>query len=341
MAAVTPGEGVPGACLVTGGAGFIGRWVVQDLLGRGAPRVVVLDDFSNSDPSNLEEFRDASSLRIVRGNITRREDVQALWKSHGPFEVVYHLAASIRVQDSIDNPRSTFTNDVLGTFEILEECRRQLREEGASRAPRLVVMSTCMVYARAEDSRGIGEGHPTRPASPYAASKIAAENLALSYHLTYGLPVKVLRPFNTYGPFQKRNLEGGVVAIFISRDLEGKPLLVKGDGTQTRDLLYVSDCARFVADAGLSPAGDGEILNAGSGTDVSIRRLAELIADPKRGGRGGAIDFVEHDHPQSEILKLLADNSKATKLFRWRPRVPLEEGVALTREWIRKNPDRV
>src|SRR5213078_3717499 len=105
---------------------------------------------------------------------------------------------------------------------------------------------------RADGASGISEGHPTRPASPYAASKIAAENLTLSYEIAYGLPTKVLRPFNTYGPFQKRNLEGGVVAIFVARDLAGEPLLIKGDGAQTRDLLYVEDCARFVVEAGLT-----------------------------------------------------------------------------------------
>src|SRR6266851_4388097 len=98
------------------------------------------------------------------------------------------------------------------------------------------------------------------------------------------MATKVIRPFNTYGPFQKRNMEGGVVAIFIARDLAGQPLLVKGDGTQTRDLLFVEDCACFVAQAGQTAAADGEVMNAGLGTDITIRDLAALVADPKRGG---------------------------------------------------------
>jgi nucleoside-diphosphate-sugar epimerase len=350
------GPAVRGAHLVTGGAGFIGRWVVKQLLDRGVKKVVVLDDFSNSNPRNLEEFASNPSLVVLRGSICDRPTLRNLWAEHGPFETVYHLAASIRVQDSIDDPRSTFTNDVVGTFEVLEACRQQyfqangispeksfrldeVRERLETRKPRVVFMSTCMVYGRALDAAGINEGHETRSASPYAASKIAAENLSLSYYWAYGLPVKVLRPFNTYGPFQKRNLEGGVVAIFIARDLRKEPLLVKGDGTQTRDLLYVEDCARFVVDAGLSERGDGELLNAGLGEDITIRDLARLIADPTRGGNGVAVEFVAHDHPQAEIAKLLSDNSKAARVLGWRPSVTLEEGVRRTREWIRKNSE--
>ena len=341
--------------LVTGGAGFIGRWLVKLLLERG-DGVVAFDDFSNSRRGNLAEFESNKQLAIVEGSVTDAAALQTLWKSHGPFDTVFHLAASIRVQDSIDDPRTTFRNDVAGTFEVLECCRRQFFEAnglifGAPfhlhvaepqlklKAPRVVFMSTCMVYARAGGAQGISETHPTNPASPYAASKIAAENLALSYQRAYGLPVKIVRPFNTYGPFQKRNMEGGVVAIFIARDLNGQALLIKGDGAQTRDLLFVEDCARFVATAGLSSQGDGEIFNAGLGRDISVKDLARAITDPANGGRGVNIEHVVHDHPQAEIAKLLCDNSKASSALNWRPQVPLEAGIRRTREWIRANPD--
>jgi nucleoside-diphosphate-sugar epimerase len=198
-------------------------------------------------------------------------------------------------------------------------------------------MSTCMVYSRAND-RGIDESHPTKPVSPYGAAKIAAENLVLSYHHAYGMPTKVIRPFNTYGPFQKRNMEGGVVAIFIARDLAGQELLVKGDGTQTRDLLYVEDCARFVVRAGQTDAGDGTVVNAGLGKDIAVKDLAKLVADPAHGGHGVGVRHVEHDHPQAEIPKLLCDNTTAARVYGWRPEVPLEEGIRRTREWIAANP---
>jgi len=342
-------------CLVTGGAGFIGRWVVKRLLDVSEDQVTVLDDYSNSRPANLVEFAGNPNLRVVEGNVSEGSTLDGVWAARGPFDVVLHLAAQVRVQDSIDRPLPTFHSDVAGTMEVLERCRKQyfaanglapdkpfhlaaVEKRLTDLRPRVVFMSTCMVYSRATD-RGIGEDHPTCPASPYAASKIAAENLVLSYHHAYRMPTKVIRPFNTYGPYQKRNTEGGVVAIFIARDLAGQPLLVKGDGTQTRDLLYVEDCARFVIQAGRIAAGDGEIVNAGLGRDVPVKELARLTADPARGGHGVDIRFVEHDHPQAEIPKLLCDNAKAARVFGWRPEVDLEDGIRRTREWIAHNPD--
>src|SRR5207302_3371351 len=177
--------------------------------------------------------------------------------------------------------------------------------------------------------------------SPYGASKIAAENLVLSYYHAYGLPTKVIRPFNTYGPFQKRNTEGGVVAIFIARDVARQPLLVKGDGTQTRDLLYVEDCARFVVQAGQTEAADGAVMNAGLGTDIAIRDLAQLVADPEGGGHGVRVEHVAHDHPQAEIPKLLCDHGLAARLLGWRPQVPLAEGIRRTRAWIAAHPEAI
>lgn len=342
--------------LVTGGAGFIGRWVVKLLLEDPEKKVTILDNFSNSRPENLSEFAGHSGLRILTGDVGDRSILDRAWTERGPFDVVLHLAAQIRVQDSIDDPLTTFQSDVAGTMQVLEHCRRQYFEANGLEVgqsfhltevearlqvhrPRLVFMSTCMVYDQASGSRGIEESHPTRPASPYAASKIAAENLVLSYHHAFRMPTKVIRPFNTYGPFQKRNLEGGVVAIFIARDLAGQPLLVKGDGTQTRDLLFVEDCARFVIRAGQSEAGDGEVVNAGQGSDISVRDLARIVADPTRGGHNVPIQHVTHDHPQAEIRKLLCNNTKALQVLGWRPQVSLEEGIQRTRAWIVRHPE--
>jgi nucleoside-diphosphate-sugar epimerase len=141
------------------------------------------------------------------------------------------------------------------------------------------------------------------------------------------MAVRVARPFNTYGPYQKTNLEGGVVAIFLANALAGRPLCVKGTGEQTRDLLYVEDCARFLAllgervDAGL----DGAVLNAATGEDVSIRDLAERIA-----AGAVAVTHVPHDHPQAEIMKLVGDAQRARALLGFTPHVSLDEGLSRT-----------
>ncbi|WP_054693884.1 dTDP-glucose 4,6-dehydratase [Syntrophomonas palmitatica] len=304
--------------LVTGGAGFIGRWVVKKLL-EARHRVTAFDDLSNGRLLNIEEFRDNPDFSFIKGDIKDQEQLASLFESG--YDLVYHLAASINVQDSIDEPRTTFDNDVVGTFNVLEECRKS--------KTRMLFMSTCMVYERSLDESGISEVHPVRPASPYAASKLAGEALTLSYYYAYGLPTVVVRPFNTYGPFQKSSGEGGVVAIFIQRDLEGADLNIYGDGAQTRDLLYVEDCAHFVIQAGMDDKTNGLILNAGLGRDISVNDLAALISsDP------GRIKHVPHIHPQSEIPKLLCDYSKAHNLMGWEPKITLEEGIRRTREWI-------
>lgn len=306
--------------LVTGGAGFIGRWVVKRLL-EDKHKVWVLDNLSNGRKDNIQEFIDNSSIEFVEGDIKDISKLEEMFRNR--LDICYHLAASINVQDSIDDPRTTFENDTVGTFNVLEQCRKH--------NTKMVFMSTCMVYDRAKDKNGITEQHPTKPASPYAGSKIAGENVALSYWHTYKLPVVVIRPFNTYGPFQKSSGEGGVVAIFIKRNLEGLTLNIYGDGTQTRDLLYVEDCAEFVVKAGYSEKADGEVINAGLGRDISINDLASLIASNK-----DRIRHIPHIHPQSEIPRLLCNFDKARNLLGWKPKTTLEEGIRKTQDWIVK-----
>lgn len=324
--------------LVTGGAGFIGRWVVKRLLDDGH-KVVALDNLSNGQIENIEEFNERS-FRFIKGDIKNEVDLAEVFKEK--YDIIYHLGASINVQDSIDDPRTTFYNDTVGTFNILERAKIQMfgqnaKMEGEQWALdsnedtypcKVVFMSTCMVYDVAGED-GINEKHPTNPVSPYGGSKIAAENMVLSYYNAYKLPTVVIRPFNTYGPFQKTGGEGGVVAIFINNSLAGKDINIYGSGEQTRDLLYVKDCARFVAESGYSDNVNGEIVNAGTGRDVTINELAQIISNNRVN-----INHVKHIHPQSEIMKLKCDYTKAKKLIGWEIEYSLEEGIKETEEWI-------
>lgn len=309
--------------VVTGAAGFIGRWVVHELLERGFT-VHGMDDLRNGSQRNIAAFDTEDAFEFTTGSVTIRDDVEAVLTEEVDFCI--HLAAEIDVQESLDDPDSHFEANIVGTKHILESCRENEIALG--------LVGTCMVYDMVESEAGIDESHPVKPASPYAGSKLAAENLAESYYHGYGLPVTIMRPFNTYGPFQKTGMAGGVVSIFTSRDIAGKPLAIYGDGTQTRDLLYVTDCAEFIVEATLSDETTGEILNAGTGTDISINELAELIASEDT-----EIEHVEHHHPQSEVEKLLCDPTKARSMIDWEPTVSLAEGVSRLREWLKSHEE--
>ncbi|MEW5946641.1 MAG: NAD-dependent epimerase/dehydratase family protein [bacterium] len=312
--------------LVTGGAGFIGRWVVAAFLGDTPHRVCVLDDFSNSTRLNLREFENEPRLSaVVKGTVESGKTLDRVFESFRP-ELCVHLAARINVQDSIDGPAATFRSDVTGTYLLLERCR-------PGKIP-FVFMSTCMVYDRAAGSAGITERHPALPRSPYAAAKLAGEHLVISWFHAYRLPAVVLRPFNTYGPFQKTSGEGGVVSIFLHRQMTGRDLEIFGGGNQTRDLLYVEDCAEFVLRCSLSKKGRGEVFNAATGRDVTIARLARLVLESAPEKTASRIRRVAHPHPQSEIMKLRGNARRAADVFGWKPATPLESGIAKTREWL-------
>jgi nucleoside-diphosphate-sugar epimerase len=310
--------------LITGGAGFIGRWVVNKFL-LEKHNVWVMDNLSNGDKQNLEEFSEFSNYHgLIEEDIMNIESLENSFEDN--FDLCIHLAAQINVQESLDNPETAFNVNVVGTYNLLNFALKS--------RTKMVIMGTCMVYDIAQNSKPINEEHPVKPLSPYAASKLSAENFGLSYYHGYDLPVVILRPFNVYGPHQKNNMEGGVVSIFISRDLKGEVLEVFGDGTQTRDLLYVEDCADFIYKASFEDKAVGEVINAGLGADISINNLASLIAkDPNK------IKHVKHIHPQSEIDKLLCDYSKAKRLLGWEPSVSLEEGIKKTEEWFRNKLD--
>jgi UDP-glucose 4-epimerase len=312
-----------GTVVVTGAAGFIGRWVVDELLDRGY-LVRGLDNLSNGSKRNVAEFDSVERFELTVGDVTDRATVEELFDDD--VEACIHLAAEIDVQESLEDPQSHFDANLVGTQNVLEACRRT--------DTRLGLVGTCMVYDMVDSDEGIDETHPTKPASPYAGSKLAAENLAEGYYHGYDLPVTILRPFNTYGPYQKTGMAGGVVSIFTNRDIQNDPLKIFGDGTQTRDLLYATDCASFIVEGTFSDAAVGEVLNAGTGSDISINELAETVAT-----EGTEITHVEHHHPQSEVQKLLCDPSKAQAMLGWEPEVSLEDGIDRLRDWLQAQND--
>ncbi|MBI2075722.1 MAG: GDP-mannose 4,6-dehydratase [Candidatus Aenigmarchaeota archaeon] len=300
--------------LITGGAGFIGRWVVKRLIEEGH-HVDVIDNLSNSSRANLAEFEGTECLKnFVVGDVCSKEAVGKLFDNNP--DVCIHLAAQINVQESINNPEKSFSVNVEGTRNILEAARKN--------GTKVAVVSTCMVY---DTGTAMTETSRLNPRSPYAESKLHAEKLALGYWKKYQLPVTILRPFNTYGPFQRSDAEGGVVSIFVKNSIRNEPINIFGSGEQTRDLLYVEDCASFILEAALSGDAVGEVINAGTGREVSINQLAEMIAN-------GPVKHVNHPHPESEITRLVCDYSKARSLLGWQPKTSLEDGIKKLRAWM-------
>ncbi|MBI4314265.1 MAG: GDP-mannose 4,6-dehydratase [Candidatus Omnitrophica bacterium] len=308
--------------LVTGGAGFIGRWVVGQLL-RQRHEVWIVDDFSSGNPENIREFEKDRRLRdVLRLDIRNGARLErCVWKIRP--QQCYHLAAQVNVQTSLAQPKRTYEVNVLGTQHLLEALRRI--KSG------LLLAGTCLVYQAARNKK-ISETSPTQPLSPYAGSKLAAEELALGYAHGYHMPVTIVRPFNTYGPYQRADAEGGVVSIFIGRHLKNQPVFIYGTGFQTRDFLYVEDCAEFIVRAGKYRKTNGEIFNAGTGLATSIRSLAKQIAGKD------AVRFVKHHHPQAEIYGMACDCSKAKIKLGWSPAYGLDEGIRRTAQWLRSGP---
>ncbi len=306
--------------LVTGGAGFIGRWVIKKLLYL-KKSVVIIDNLSNGQKRNITEFEKNPNFKnFIVDDIKNRDIIKKLFDKYR-FNCCIHLAAQINVEESLNHPQRAFETNLIGTFNILEESRKY--------KTKVIIIGTCMVYDLANSNKKISETHQLKPTSPYAGSKLAAEELALSYYYGFKLPVIILRPFNTYGPFQKTNMEGGVVSIFVKKKLSNNNIQVFGDGTQTRDFLYVEDCADFIVKATQVNECVGEVINAGMGKDISINDLAiTIIGDKNR------IEHIEHHHPQAEIMKLECDISKAKRLLNWEPKVSLEEGIKKLEKWI-------
>lgn len=313
--------------LVTGATGFIGSHLTETLVRAGA-RVRALDLYNvNNDWGNLN-FLPKDVLDSVEVVLSDVRDPYAVRSAVQRCEVVFHLAALIGIPYSYAAPQSYVETNITGTLNVLEACR----SEGIER---LVHTSTSETYGTARYTP-IDEEHPLQGQSPYSASKIAADKLAESYFLSFGLPVSVVRPFNTYGPRQSAR---AIIPTVVSQGLRGASLSL-GSLAPRRDFNYVTDTVRGFLAVAASERTIGEVINLGNGNDISIGQLIELI------GEVMGSQFDVHAEPQrvrpdaSEVMQLLAANDKARELAGWVPEVSLRDGIAKTVEWIRRHQDR-
>jgi CDP-glucose 4,6-dehydratase len=315
--------------LVTGGQGFIGSHLARSLLERG-DTVTVLDAATAGERSGLRMQRISDQVEAVVGDLRDREAVEATIGS-GEFDSVFHLGAQTLVGPAMTDPAQTFEANVAGTWVLLEACRR-------ADVPAVVVASSDKAYGPQEELP-YREGTQLRPASPYEASKAAADAIALSYRPAFGLPVAVTRFANVYGGGDlnfSRLVPEAIVAV-----LEGRRPAIRSDGTPERDFLHVEDAvAAYLAvehAVGAGGPGAGEAFNAGGERPHSVAEVLELVAavsdreiEPEYHGSGT---------PAGEIDRQFVDSAKLRDLTGWGPTVELRDGLRRTLEWYRDNPD--
>jgi UDP-glucose 4-epimerase len=300
--------------LITGGAGFVGSHLIEELLLTGIS-VVCLDDFSTGKRKNLEQFK--NKITIIEGDIRNSEIVKTALID---VELVYHLAAQISVPNSVRNPLNDATININGFITLLNEIQN-------SSVKRIVYVSTGgAIYGEPEEIPA-PETTSEEPISPYGLSKLVGEKYLGWFSKTYGLSYAIIRPANIYGPRQDPLGEAGVISIFLGNIHASQPLEVFGDGTDTRDYIYVKDIAKICKIAMDSKLNG--IYNAGTGKRTSLLELISIIEkETKRSTQ------KKFSPPRpGDVKHISLDIQKAKNTLNWTPKTHLKEGIKKTWEW--------
>lgn len=328
--------------LVTGGAGFIGSNLVDELMTQGF-EVNVLDDLSEGRLENIERWRNHPKFTFIKGSIL---DYDLVRRACDHVSCIFHLAADSRIQTGITDPRHSIETNVVGTANVAEAARQM----GVSR---IVYSASSSAYGRKNDSRlnpgyapngerdpvrGLSEDMPTDCLNPYSMSKKAGEDVMDVYHRLYGISTVSLRYFNVYGPrHQEEGRYATVIAIFRKQLRSGQKMTIVGDGEQRRDFTFVGDVVRANMLAMMNRDATG-VFNIGTGTNHSINELACLIAGQEVGTTSPFWKtHVEYIPPRLGEAKItLADNKKARDVLGWEPLIDLKQGLAVLDQYERK-----
>ena len=297
--------------LVTGGAGFIGSHVVDRLVSDGF-LVRVIDNLSTGKLANISQHFEKGTVDFVKGDI---RDFEVVRKCVYDVNAIVHLAAITSVPFSFKQPEMTFETNVTGTLNLLNCCVE-------AKVRKFVFISSCAVYGEPK-YLPVDELHPTKPISPYAESKLLGERHCLDFNMKHTLKSVILRLFNVYGPRLAVNDYSGVITKFIDRIKQKMPLVIYGDGSQSRDFVSVYDVVEAVLKALGNEEVAGEIFNIGFGAATSVNDLAKYLLDLARLNLG-----ISHKEPRTgDIKNTFADISKAEKLLGYKPAVSLQNGL--------------
>lgn len=308
--------------LVTGAGGFIGSHLVEKLVELGS-EVRCFIRYTSRDNWGCLDFlptRIKHSIEIFRGNLLNPESVRNAMKG---IDRVFHLGCSIAIPYSYVHPREAIDVNVIGTYNVLESAKNEEVEK-------VIHTSSSEVYGTAQYVP-IDEKHPLQAQSPYSASKIGADKIAESFYLSYNLPVTTIRPFNTYGPRQSAR---AVVPTIITQALAGDSVYL-GSIHPTRDFTYVEDTVEGMIKIGESkPEAIGQVINIGSGKEINIGDLADMIVKIIGADAKVIFDATRIRPEQSEVERLCAEITKAKQILKWQPKTSLKEGLKKTIEWF-------
>ncbi len=310
--------------VVTGGAGFIGSHLVDSLVREKPEKITVLSNFFLGSPNNLKNsFNEMPGLEIKKLDVSHETDVKNFFKKNN-VDIVFNLAV-IPLLVSLENPKWCMEQNISITTNICEAMRENFFEK-------LVHFSSSEAYGSALNVP-MSESHPLNPETPYAASKAASDHIALSYHRTFDLNISVVRPFNNYGPRQNAGKFAGIIPLMIKKMFENQPVHIFGDGTQTRDFIYVTDTAQGAISVCKNEKTNGHIINLGSGEETSVNKLVSILAKET----GYKKTPVKKPARPGDVMRHLADISLAKKLIDFKPETGIEQGLKKTVAWYKKN----
>src|SRR3989338_2792135 len=309
--------------LITGATGFIGSHLTEMLAEEGVA-VIAFDRYnSNNHWGWLENSKYKKEIKVILGDI---RDYDSVFKAMQECDAVFHLAALIGIPYSYISPLAYIRTNVEGTYNVLQAAREQ-------KLKNILITSTSETYGTAQYVP-IDEQHPLVGQSPYSASKISADQLALSFYRSFDLPVKIVRPFNTYGPRQSAR---AIIPTVITQILSGRKEIKLGHLSPSRDLTFVKDAAQGFIEVAKSQELLGEVTNIGTNSETTIKDLAGLIASLMK-TKIRIIEDKQRLRPgNSEVERLCCDNTKIITQTKWRPRYRLEDGLKITIEWFKKS----